>query len=188
MFPDNEIIKTGLLIVTGSTLRAEQMDRPLAYHLKDVIEKQLVELSGDLQIVVISDLWYLNSQSLQKIPTISVGGPGVNAVAANLYEKAGFTLCRSDLTFRLALAVSSANRFPWAGCSSQTRRRVFRCPLASVQAVDMSSRKFSSIQDAQSRLGTVISSAPSGAGRVFIGSIQDSKSSSDTTALSELTT
>lgn len=92
MFPDNEIIKTGLLIVTGSTLRAEQMDRPLAYHLKDVIEKQLVELSGDLQIVVISDLWYLNSQSLQKIPTISVGGPGVNAVAANLYEKLSKTL------------------------------------------------------------------------------------------------
>ncbi|MBN2375354.1 MAG: hypothetical protein JXD22_03060 [Sedimentisphaerales bacterium] len=92
MFPDNEIIESGLLIVTGSTLRAEQADRPLAYHLKNVIEKQLLDQSRDLQIVVIGDLWYLNSQALQKIPMISVGGPGVNAVAANLYEKLSKTL------------------------------------------------------------------------------------------------
>ena len=92
MFPDNDTIETGLLIVTGSTLRAEQADRPLAYHLKDVIDKQLVEQSSDLQIVVISDLWYLNSETLQKIPMISIGGPGVNAVAANLYEKLSKTL------------------------------------------------------------------------------------------------
>ncbi len=92
MFPDSDVIEAGLLIVTGSTLRAEQADRPLAYHLKEVIEKQLEEHSSDLQIAVISDLWYLNSEALQKVPMISVGGPGVNAVAANLYEKLSKTL------------------------------------------------------------------------------------------------
>jgi hypothetical protein len=32
--------------------------------------------------VVCSDVWYLNSEELQARPTISIGGPGVNALAA----------------------------------------------------------------------------------------------------------
>lgn len=73
-----------VLIVTGSTLRAEQADRPLAYKLKETIEHRLDE--DPCQILVLSDLWYLNDESLQKRPTISIGGPGVNALAAQLYD------------------------------------------------------------------------------------------------------
>jgi hypothetical protein len=32
-----------LLIVTGSTLRAEEMDRPLAYYLKQRVERALAD-------------------------------------------------------------------------------------------------------------------------------------------------
>ena len=32
--------------------------------------------------MVLTDVWYLNHEELQKQPTISVGGPGVNALSA----------------------------------------------------------------------------------------------------------
>ena len=121
MFPDSDKIESDLLIVTGSTVRAEQADRPLAYHLKNVIEKQLVELGGDLQIVVISDLWYLNSQALQKVPMISVGGPGVNAVAANLYEKLSKTLIVDErLVIQMDLHLQDLRASVWGTNNEMT--------------------------------------------------------------------
>ena len=69
-----------ILIVTGSTLRAEQMDRPLAYY----IQAQVQELSrGEegYQALVVSDRFYLSHPDLHELPLISVGGPGVNRLA-----------------------------------------------------------------------------------------------------------
>ena len=37
-----------------------------------------------MSVVVCSDLWYLNAGGLRGRPTISVGGPGVNALSAHL--------------------------------------------------------------------------------------------------------
>jgi hypothetical protein len=77
---------TLLLIVVGAHLRAEMADRPLAYKLQHMIEQWLGEhadsLNVPIQVVVCTDIWYLNNASLQRRPTICIGGPGVNALSA----------------------------------------------------------------------------------------------------------
>ncbi len=87
MIPNDELLERGLLIVTGSSLRAEQADRPLAYDLKAKIEMCLSDLQFSNNVVVLSDIWYLNAEALQQLPMISLGGPGVNAVAAFLHKR-----------------------------------------------------------------------------------------------------
>jgi hypothetical protein len=69
-----------ILIITGATLRAEEMDRPLAYGLAEVIRARLNE-TATRQPLVMSDIGYLNCDTLHKTPAVSIGGPGVNAVA-----------------------------------------------------------------------------------------------------------
>ena len=76
-----------MLIVTGSNLRAEQADRPLAYRLQNALAQSCQEQDYDCNILVISDLWYLGCQILHSRPTIAVGGPGVNAVSAQLCKR-----------------------------------------------------------------------------------------------------
>lgn len=75
-----------LLIVVGSHLRAEERDRPLAYGLKTRIEhwrdRHADKLDVPLTPMVCTDHWYLNHPELQKRPTICLGGPSVNALAA----------------------------------------------------------------------------------------------------------
>lgn len=75
-----------IVIVTGSTLRAEACDRPLAYRLQKLIRKRMAK-EVYLRPVVVSDIWYLNSESLQQQPTISIGGPGVNAASQFFFAK-----------------------------------------------------------------------------------------------------
>jgi hypothetical protein len=80
-----------LLIVVGAHLRAEVGDRPLAYRLAEHIHQWLRRQRGQLNVplapVVCSDIWYMNQEALQKQPTISVGGPGVNALSAFFSQK-----------------------------------------------------------------------------------------------------
>ena len=75
-----------ILIVTGSALRAEQMDRPLAYYLQTQIE-QLSAGQDDRMAIVLSDRFYLTHPDLHALPLISVGGPGVNRLAQKLLKK-----------------------------------------------------------------------------------------------------
>jgi hypothetical protein len=79
-----------ICIVTGVQLNAELGDRPLAYRVERETRRLLKDLlpapTPDdplplLSPVVISDVYYLNSDELQEQPVISVGGPGVNAVS-----------------------------------------------------------------------------------------------------------
>ncbi len=79
-----------LLIVTGSTLRAEERDRPLAYYLKQRIEQQAASATDDfgpIAVRVIADFRWIHDEPLQRLPTISVGGPGVNALAQRWFEE-----------------------------------------------------------------------------------------------------
>lgn len=87
VIPDQELTEKGLLIVTGSNLQAERYDRPLAYRLKGIIERQAEEDGREFNVVVLGDLWFLNSEPLQQLPTISVGSPSINAVAAYLMKR-----------------------------------------------------------------------------------------------------
>jgi hypothetical protein len=77
-----------LLLVTGTTLRAEEADRPLAYYLKQEVEAGLQSRSSLLlRVCVIADIRWLHEESLQVFPTISLGGPGVNLLAKHWLEE-----------------------------------------------------------------------------------------------------
>ncbi len=84
---DDELPDPMLLIVTGSTLRAEEVDRPLAYYLKQQLEMRLESQDGSPPPVrVIADFRWIHEEPLQRLPTISLGGPGVNALAQRWLE------------------------------------------------------------------------------------------------------
>lgn len=89
-----------LLIVVGAHLRAEVADRPLAYRLRNRIEawleKHILDMNVRLSPVVCSDIWYVNQQSLQKRPTVSLGGPGVNALSAYYANKLSSALVHDN--------------------------------------------------------------------------------------------
>jgi len=82
-------------IVTGVQLTAELGDRPLAYRLEQEVKSRLRDrlgppAEGELPVLapaVISDVYYLNNEEIQHRPTISIGGPGVNALSALLTDK-----------------------------------------------------------------------------------------------------
>lgn len=86
-----------LLIVTGSTLRAEEVDRPLAYYLKQRVEQHLADHDPDpdaapMSVRVVADFRWIHDEPLQTLPTISVGGPGVNALAHRWLEEIPLSL------------------------------------------------------------------------------------------------
>jgi hypothetical protein len=95
-----------LLIVTGSTLRAEEMDRPLAYYLKQRIEQVLTEtiaaghhrLEGYV-VRVVADFRWIHDDPLQSLPTVSLGGPGVNALAHRWLEEVPISLAVGERYF-----------------------------------------------------------------------------------------
>ena len=84
-----------ICIVVGVQLRAELGDRPLAYRVEQEVRDRLDAALGKppeggpprLAPVVLSDVFYLNSEELQARPCISVGGPAMNAVSAMLVDK-----------------------------------------------------------------------------------------------------
>lgn len=84
---DNQLPEDNILIVTGSNLRAEQADRPLAYGLKEIIADLMPDLTYESPVLVLSDLWYLHAETLHDMPMISIGGPSVNAVSAHLSQR-----------------------------------------------------------------------------------------------------
>jgi hypothetical protein len=95
-----------LLIVTGSTLRAEEVDRPLGYYLKQRIEQTLSEAVAngrrdleDYVVRVIADFRWIHDEPLQSLPTISLGGPGVNALAHRWLEEVPVSMAFSERYF-----------------------------------------------------------------------------------------
>ena len=85
-----------VLLVTGSVPRAEEMDRPLAYFLKQEIDRR-AGLDPRRKAVVVGDLWYLQNAVAHNQPTISVGGPAVNALSAAFYRALPVALAVEDL-------------------------------------------------------------------------------------------
>ena len=83
--PEPDLDRT-VLVVAGVSLRAEQMDRTLAYRVADEIRQRLAVNVG-WQPLVISDVLYLNAEPLTRCPIISIGGPGVNKLSAVLFEE-----------------------------------------------------------------------------------------------------
>jgi hypothetical protein len=75
-----------LPIVVGAQLAAEVEDRPIAAALGTALVRAAPE-RFPLTVVVVTDLWYLNSEPLRSQPTISVGRPDANALSAYLADK-----------------------------------------------------------------------------------------------------
>jgi hypothetical protein len=110
-----------ILIVTGSSLRAEQMDRPLAYYLQSQIE-QLAAEHKDRMALVLSDRYYLTHPDLHRLPLISVGGPGVNRLAQKLLKKLPAALAADNQFFiQMDPAGEEPRASVWGLDNSQTR-------------------------------------------------------------------
>lgn len=92
----DEVPERMLLIVTGSTLRAEEVDRPLAYYLKQQVEAVLEAEDDPPPVRVIADFRWIHDDSLQRLPTISLGGPGVNVLAQRWLEDLPVSLAVDD--------------------------------------------------------------------------------------------
>jgi len=78
-----------VVIVVGADLRAETMDRPIAAALlrgvNTVLAREAAACGRTIAAAVLcTDVWYLNSSTLRLCPTISVGGPELNALSAYL--------------------------------------------------------------------------------------------------------
>ena len=92
--PDVDVDRL-LPIVTGIQLNAELGDRPLAYRIEAEVRTLLAKLLDPpepdepprLTPVVVSDVFYLNHDAMQTRPTVSIGGPGMNAVSAMLVNE-----------------------------------------------------------------------------------------------------
>ncbi|MBY0312677.1 MAG: hypothetical protein K2W85_11460 [Phycisphaerales bacterium] len=86
-------IDTLLPIVVGAHPRAELSDRPIAMVLRDEIARRIAarfpgkKAHAPLQPLVLTDVWYLNDQSLRTCPCVCIGSPGVNALSAYLGDK-----------------------------------------------------------------------------------------------------
>lgn len=85
--------ETMILILVGSDLQAERIDRPLGYRLRETMlrwidEISLSELVGDArQPELCTDVWYLNNTELHRCPAVSIGTPEVNAATAYLANR-----------------------------------------------------------------------------------------------------
>ncbi len=79
------------------------MDRPLAYYLKQQIERSLSEASADglegYVVRVVADIRWIHDEPLQALPTISLGGPGVNALAERWLEEVPVSLAFNERYF-----------------------------------------------------------------------------------------
>jgi hypothetical protein len=93
-----------IFIVTGSQLRAEELDRPLAYRIKEAAD---VAGAPDplRRAVVLSDLFYLNALPGRDRPVVSVGGPRFNAVTRALYTELAYALA-VDNAFMIQMDVA----------------------------------------------------------------------------------
>jgi hypothetical protein len=85
-----------ILIVTGSALRAEEVDRPLAYYLKQQLESALMVRDEPIPVCVVADFRWIHDEPLQTLPTISLGGPGVNALTHRWLEEVPLVLAVDD--------------------------------------------------------------------------------------------
>lgn len=78
-----------VMVVVGAHLYAEEHHRPIAYRLCGRLGVAAAGQDGldAVRPMVCTDLWWLNDPAMRDRPTISVGGPEVNALTAYLADK-----------------------------------------------------------------------------------------------------
>lgn len=116
-------IGSTVLIVVGYGILAEEEDRPTAYELKRVIDSR-GEGAESRTAVVVTDMWVLNQEMADLFPAIAVGGPGVNAFAAQIYEDLPVAFTRDQRLF-IQLNQEAGKRVAlWGMDQSATREAV----------------------------------------------------------------
>jgi len=91
-------IHSTVLLVVGYGILPEEEDRPIAYELKRVIASR-GEGAESRSAVVVTDMWMLNQEMADLFPAIAIGGPGVNAFAAQIYEDLPVAFARDQRIF-----------------------------------------------------------------------------------------
>ena len=91
-------IGSTVLLVVGYGILPEEEDRPIAYELKRAIGSR-GEGDENRSGVVVTDMWMVNQEMAELFPAIAVGGPGVNAFAAQIYEELPVAFTRDDRVF-----------------------------------------------------------------------------------------
>lgn len=91
-------VRNTVLVVVGYGILPEEEDRPVAYELKGEINSRR-NGSEDRSAVVVTDMWMLNQEMAEMFPGISIGGPGVNAFTARVYEDLPLAFSRDQQVF-----------------------------------------------------------------------------------------
>ncbi len=117
-----------ILIVVGAHPQAERHDRPLAYSLKEKICKQLDSAGcSEPEVMVCSDLWYLNHEDLFRCPVVAIGNPSVNAASAYLTRRLPPTLTiDGSLQIQFDGSLGYPRASAWGMSHAETNRAVDR--------------------------------------------------------------
>jgi hypothetical protein len=91
-------VRTTVLLVVGYGILPEEEDRPVAYALKDSINSRSAGVENR-SAVVVTDMWMLNQEMAEMFPAIAIGGPAVNAFAAQIYEDLPLAYTRDQQVF-----------------------------------------------------------------------------------------
>jgi hypothetical protein len=91
-------VRNTVLLVVGYGILPEEEDRPVAYDLKDSINSRSEKIENR-SAVVVTDMWMLNQEMADMFPAIAIGGPAVNAFAAQIYEDLPLAFSRDQQVF-----------------------------------------------------------------------------------------
>ncbi len=91
-------VRSTVLLVVGYGILPEEEDRPVAYELKREINARRNGFQ-DRSAVVVTDMWMLNQEMAEMFPGIAIGGPGVNAFTAQVYEDLPLAFTRDQEVF-----------------------------------------------------------------------------------------
>jgi hypothetical protein len=91
-------IQSTILIVVGCGILPEEEDRPIAYQLKRFINTR-GQGAENQSAVVLTDMWVMNQEMAEYFPAIAIGGPGVNAFTAQIYQELPVAFTRDQQIF-----------------------------------------------------------------------------------------
>jgi hypothetical protein len=118
-------ISSTVLIAVGYGLLPEEEDRPLAYDLRRAISARAQGEEGR-GAVVVTDMWMVNQEMAELFPAIAVGGPGVNAFAAQIYEELPVAFTRDERVFIQMSEDPGKRAALWGMDQAATREAVHR--------------------------------------------------------------
>ncbi|HTY78831.1 MAG TPA: hypothetical protein VMI34_13495 [Candidatus Bathyarchaeia archaeon] len=118
-------VHSTILIVVGYGILPEEEDRPVAYDLKRAIMARTHGAEGR-SAVVVTDMWMVNQDMADLFPAIAVGGPGVNAFAAQIYEELPVAFTRDERVFVQMSADGGKRAALWGMDQEATREAAER--------------------------------------------------------------